>query len=242
MVPFVVAIAARARAGDACTTPAKMHGGTSAARQSWPRGHGGSPDPSRRAAHFRQDRHDTGKQPHRHRRCARLHRRRVDPADRADIRVSNSVRLVARTGWAARRRARCPNTRATCTTTASIMGRWRAERAMPTCWRCRTARPPPVSPASTRRIAGAVIVDLSADFRFDDDWYYGLPELTRVTATTAATDQQPRLLRHRDAAGDRTAEGATACSDRCSASACPAIPAPAPRHRTRTILRSCATT
>lgn len=29
--------------------------------------------------------------------------------------------------------------------------------------------------------AGAtpVIVDLSADYRFDDDWYYGLPELTR---------------------------------------------------------------
>ncbi|MEN1960137.1 N-acetyl-gamma-glutamyl-phosphate reductase [Luteimonas sp. MJ246] len=26
-----------------------------------------------------------------------------------------------------------------------------------------------------------VIVDLSADHRFDDDWYYGLPELTRAT-------------------------------------------------------------
>lgn len=26
---------------------------------------------------------------------------------------------------------------------------------------------------------GTVIVDLSADHRFDDDWYYGLPELTR---------------------------------------------------------------
>ena len=25
-----------------------------------------------------------------------------------------------------------------------------------------------------------VIVDLSADYRFDDDWYYGLPELTRT--------------------------------------------------------------
>ena len=25
-----------------------------------------------------------------------------------------------------------------------------------------------------------VIVDLSADYRFDDDWYYGLPELTRA--------------------------------------------------------------
>src|SRR5690606_1991731 len=27
--------------------------------------------------------------------------------------------------------------------------------------------------------ADPVIVDLSADHRFDDDWYYGLPELTR---------------------------------------------------------------
>lgn len=27
--------------------------------------------------------------------------------------------------------------------------------------------------------ADPVIVDLSADYRFDDDWYYGLPELTR---------------------------------------------------------------
>lgn len=28
-----------------------------------------------------------------------------------------------------------------------------------------------------------VIIDLSADYRFDDDWYYGLPELTRDTYT-----------------------------------------------------------
>lgn len=28
--------------------------------------------------------------------------------------------------------------------------------------------------------ADAVIIDLSADFRFDADWYYGLPELTRA--------------------------------------------------------------
>src|SRR3546814_118080 len=27
--------------------------------------------------------------------------------------------------------------------------------------------------------ADPVIVDLSADYRFDDSWYYGLPELTR---------------------------------------------------------------
>ena len=28
-------------------------------------------------------------------------------------------------------------------------------------------------------LADVVVVDLSADYRFDDDWYYGLPELTR---------------------------------------------------------------
>ncbi len=28
---------------------------------------------------------------------------------------------------------------------------------------------------------GTIIVDLSADYRFDDRWYYGLPELTRST-------------------------------------------------------------
>ncbi|MGH8033564.1 MAG: N-acetyl-gamma-glutamyl-phosphate reductase [Luteimonas sp.] len=28
--------------------------------------------------------------------------------------------------------------------------------------------------------SGTVIVDLSADYRFDDGWYYGLPEITRV--------------------------------------------------------------
>jgi N-acetyl-gamma-glutamyl-phosphate reductase len=30
------------------------------------------------------------------------------------------------------------------------------------------------------RAPDAVVVDLSADFRFDDAWYYGLPELTRT--------------------------------------------------------------
>ena len=30
---------------------------------------------------------------------------------------------------------------------------------------------------------GAVVLDLSADYRFDDGWYYGLPELTRAGAT-----------------------------------------------------------
>ncbi|WP_242107275.1 N-acetyl-gamma-glutamyl-phosphate reductase [Luteimonas aquatica] len=31
--------------------------------------------------------------------------------------------------------------------------------------------------------SGPVIVDLSADYRFDDGWYYGLPELTRARYT-----------------------------------------------------------
>lgn len=30
--------------------------------------------------------------------------------------------------------------------------------------------------------AGAVVIDLSADYRFDDGWYYGLPELTRAAS------------------------------------------------------------
>lgn len=30
--------------------------------------------------------------------------------------------------------------------------------------------------------ASTVVIDLSADYRFDDNWYYGLPELTRAKA------------------------------------------------------------
>ncbi len=33
--------------------------------------------------------------------------------------------------------------------------------------------------AAAGEAAGPVIIDLSADYRFDDGWYYGLPELTR---------------------------------------------------------------
>lgn len=32
------------------------------------------------------------------------------------------------------------------------------------------------------RSPGTVVLDLSADYRFDDGWYYGLPELTRARA------------------------------------------------------------
>ena len=34
--------------------------------------------------------------------------------------------------------------------------------------------------ALDRSSPGSVVVDLSADYRFDDTWYYGLPELTRT--------------------------------------------------------------
>ena len=36
-----------------------------------------------------------------------------------------------------------------------------------------------VSAFDATDVAGPVIVDLSADYRFDAEWYYGLPELTR---------------------------------------------------------------
>ncbi len=61
--------------------------------------------------------------------------------------------------------------------------------------------------ARNSRDPAPCIVDLSADHRFDEPWYYGLPELTRKRATTArAPYQQPRLLRDRDAARDRAAQ------------------------------------
>ncbi|MFT3898487.1 MAG: N-acetyl-gamma-glutamyl-phosphate reductase [Thermomonas sp.] len=39
--------------------------------------------------------------------------------------------------------------------------------------------------------ADPVIVDLSADFRFDPDWYYGLPELTRAHYTSQKRISNP---------------------------------------------------
>ena len=36
-----------------------------------------------------------------------------------------------------------------------------------------------------------VVLDLSADFRFDDTWYYGLPELTRAKAAGATRISNP---------------------------------------------------
>jgi len=38
----------------------------------------------------------------------------------------------------------------------------------------------PYVAALEQRSSGALIVDVSADYRFDDAWYYGLPELTRT--------------------------------------------------------------
>ena len=41
---------------------------------------------------------------------------------------------------------------------------------------------------------GTVIVDLSADHRFDDAWHYGLPELTREQATGARRIANPGCI------------------------------------------------
>lgn len=38
---------------------------------------------------------------------------------------------------------------------------------------------------------GTVVVDLSADYRFDDAWHYGLPELTRAAAAGARRISNP---------------------------------------------------
>ncbi len=38
---------------------------------------------------------------------------------------------------------------------------------------------------------GTVVVDLSADYRFDDSWHYGLPELTRAAASDATRISNP---------------------------------------------------
>ena len=38
---------------------------------------------------------------------------------------------------------------------------------------------------------GTVVVDLSADYRFDDSWHYGLPELTRSEAAGATRISNP---------------------------------------------------
>lgn len=38
----------------------------------------------------------------------------------------------------------------------------------------------PFVAAVTAKAAWTVMLDLSADYRFDEDWYYGLPELTRA--------------------------------------------------------------
>ncbi len=41
----------------------------------------------------------------------------------------------------------------------------------------------PFVAAIDARAPQCVVVDLSADYRFDDEWYYGLPELTRAQAS-----------------------------------------------------------
>ena len=85
-----------------------------------------------------------------------------------------------------------------------------------------------------------VIIDLSADYRFDDDWYYGLPELTRSRYAGQrrisnpgcyATAMQLAIAPMRD-----VLSGPVQCFGVSGYSA------PARRLRTKTIPRSCATT
>jgi N-acetyl-gamma-glutamyl-phosphate reductase len=77
-----------------------------------------------------------------------------------------------------------------------------------------------------------VIVDLSADYRFDNSWYYGLPELTRA-ATTARSTSATRAAMPRRCSW-RCIRCWTCWPARRSASVSPATPVPVPRRRTRT--------
>lgn len=52
-----------------------------------------------------------------------------------------------------------------------------------------------------------VIVDLSADYRFDPGWYYGLPELTRKRYAGQRRIANPGCYATAMQAGDRAAEG-----------------------------------
>ena len=78
-------------------------------------------------------------------------------------------------------------------------------RSAPTrwCWRCRTARPRRAWRRSIAPASDPVIVDLSADYRFDRRLVLR-PAGTHPRAVRGpAPHQQSRLLRHGDAAGDR---------------------------------------
>ena len=51
----------------------------------------------------------------------------------------------------------------------------------------------------------AVVIDLSADYRFNSDWTYGLPELVQRNKIASRDPHlQPRLLRHRSPTRHRT--------------------------------------
>jgi N-acetyl-gamma-glutamyl-phosphate reductase len=52
-------------------------------------------------------------------------------------------------------------------------------------------RSAPFVAALDARAPGTVVVDLSADHRFDDAWHYGLPELTRADAADATRIANP---------------------------------------------------
>mgnify|MGYP003547589153 CR=1 FL=1 len=80
--------------------------------------------------------------------------------------------------------------------------------------------------------SSAVLVDLSADYRFDPDWYYGLPELNRQQY-----NGQKRISNPGCSATAMQLAITPMCRfpGRCSVSACPDTPVRAPRRRIRMI-------
>ncbi len=77
-----------------------------------------------------------------------------------------------------------------------------------------------------------VIVDLSADYRFDNSWYYGLPELTRGRYNGQKHISNPGCYATAMQLAVHPLLDLLAGPPQCSVS--PATPAPVPRRRTRT--------
>ena len=184
----------------------------------------------------------TAKKDHRHRRRARSHRCRADPADRSVIR---SLELAFVSSRELARASVLP------ISIDEFAGELRYESLDAGAVACEARR---------RRRAGAAERqggpvcrgDRRGQVRYGDRRPVGrLPlrrQLVLRTAGTlsrqlsrAAPHQQSGLLCDGDAAGDR-ADAGSRSPRRRRASASRAIPAPARRHRTRTIRRSCATT
>jgi N-acetyl-gamma-glutamyl-phosphate reductase (EC 1.2.1.38) len=85
-----------------------------------------------------------------------------------------------------------------------------------------------------------LIVDLSADYRFDKTWYYGLPELNRGTWRGERRISNPGCYATAIELSVAPLKAVLAAPPVCLA--CPATPAPVPPLPTRTIPTSCATT